>query len=125
MDIPLLQLLFFNTFDLFVIPKESFGLNESFLLFVLLFVIILSLFLIKSSISGVLLLISSFQRSEELSDAMEARGYDPSKKRTKYRILKFTNIDLYSLIGTTLVMTSIILIGIFSDNIVSLFWSLF
>ena len=71
------------------------------------------------------LLISSFQRSEELSDAMEARGYDPSKKRTKYRILKFTNIDLYSLIGTTLVMTSIILIGIFSDNIVSLFWSLF
>ena len=39
------------------------------------------------------LLISSFQRSEELSDAMEARGYNPSAKRTRYRVLKFKLSD--------------------------------
>ncbi len=33
------------------------------------------------------LFISAFQRSEELANAMEARGYNPSAKRTRYRQL--------------------------------------
>ena len=42
------------------------------------------------------LFISAFQRSEELADSMEARGYDPSAQRTRYRILKFHWKDLFS-----------------------------
>ena len=36
------------------------------------------------------LFVSAIQRSEELSDAMEARGYNPRAKRTKYRKLSFS-----------------------------------
>jgi energy-coupling factor transport system permease protein len=39
------------------------------------------------------LFISAFQRSEELANAMEARGYDPSAKRTRYRLLKWHWVD--------------------------------
>jgi energy-coupling factor transport system permease protein len=35
------------------------------------------------------LFISAFQRSEELANAMEARGYDPSATRTRYRQLRW------------------------------------
>lgn len=48
------------------------------------------------------LLISSFQRSEELANAMEARGYDPDKKRTKYRKLHFSYRDLIGFIAVGL-----------------------
>lgn len=41
------------------------------------------------------LFISAFQRSEELADAMEARGYDPKQKRTRYRILKLRVSDIF------------------------------
>ena len=44
------------------------------------------------------LFVSAISRSEELSDAMEARGYDPYAKRTKYRILKFHWKDLFALL---------------------------
>lgn len=39
------------------------------------------------------LFFSAFKRSDELADAMEARGYDPSSKRTRYRLLKFGGND--------------------------------
>ena len=35
------------------------------------------------------LFISAFERSEELADVMEARGYDPKQKRTRYHKLSF------------------------------------
>ena len=63
------------------------------------------------------LLISSFQRSEELSDAMEARGYNPSAKRTRYRILKFSYIDFVSHFVSILLLTGIILLGIFNYEV--------
>ena len=44
------------------------------------------------------LFVSSFQRSEELANAMEARGYDPSKERTRYRMLKWKLQDTLSLV---------------------------
>lgn len=40
------------------------------------------------------LFISAFDRSEELANAMEARGYDPYAKRTRYRKLSFSWRDL-------------------------------
>jgi energy-coupling factor transport system permease protein len=42
------------------------------------------------------LFISAFQRSEELANAMEARGYDPQAKRTRYRQLKWAHRDTFS-----------------------------
>lgn len=44
------------------------------------------------------LFVSAIQRSEELSDAMEARGYDPRAKRTKYRRLIFGWRDAIALL---------------------------
>ena len=44
------------------------------------------------------LFVSAIERSEELADAMEARGYDPRSKRTRYRKLKFSWVDLISFI---------------------------
>lgn len=40
------------------------------------------------------LLISAFRRAEELGDAMDSRCYSSSKKRTKYRKLKFSYRDI-------------------------------
>lgn len=42
------------------------------------------------------LFISAFQRSEELANAMEARGYDPSAKRTRYRELTWHRRDIFA-----------------------------
>ena len=44
------------------------------------------------------LFVSAITRSEELSDAMEARGYDPYAKRTRYRKLQFHLVDLFAFI---------------------------
>ncbi|MEI7667712.1 MAG: energy-coupling factor transporter transmembrane component T [Erysipelotrichaceae bacterium] len=43
------------------------------------------------------LFVSSFQRAEELADAMEARGYAPSAKRTRYKQLKTTYKDVIAM----------------------------
>ncbi len=64
---------------------------------------------LKDKINGVVsliipLFVSSFQRSEELANAMEARGYNPSGKRTRYRQLKFHLVDLFSLFGCMLIV---------------------
>jgi energy-coupling factor transport system permease protein len=71
------------------------------------------------------LLISSFQRSEELSDAMEARGYNPSAKRTRYRVLKFKLCDLFAALITVILLTLVILLGVYNLQIVTWFWGLF
>ena len=64
---------------------------------------------LKEKISAIIsliipLFISAFQRSEELANAMEARGYNPSAKRTRYRTLKFTMKDVFSLLVSILVL---------------------
>jgi len=41
------------------------------------------------------LFVSAFQRSEELADSMEARGYNPSARRTRYHVQKFNLYDLF------------------------------
>ncbi|ASP28682.1 energy-coupling factor transport system permease protein [Spiroplasma corruscae] len=40
------------------------------------------------------LLVSAFQKAEDLAYAMDSRGYDPHAKRTRYRQVKFRFIDL-------------------------------
>ena len=57
------------------------------------------------------LFVSSFQRSEELADSMEARGYDPKAKRTRYRVLKFTLVDLSSILLVAGILTGIIFVS--------------
>lgn len=71
------------------------------------------------------LLISSFQRSEELSDAMEARGYNPSAKRTRYRVLKFKLSDSFAALITVILLTLVILLEVYNLQIVTWFWGLF
>ncbi len=68
---------------------------------------------LKEKISGVLsliipLFISSFQRSEELANAMEARGYNPSGKRTRYRKLNFHLCDLIATIICAVIVFAVI-----------------
>lgn len=51
----------------------------------------------KSIISLIIpLFISAFERSGQLAEAMEARGYDPRAKRTRFRVLKFHWSDALS-----------------------------
>lgn len=69
----------------------------------------------KSRISGVIALIiplfvSSFERSEELANAMEARGYNPSGKRTRYRVLKFSRLDVIGFIILTIVVAAVFIL---------------
>ena len=54
------------------------------------------------------LFVSAIMRSEELSDAMEARGYDPYAKRSRYRVLKFHFGDLLALLVGLLIFGGIL-----------------
>ena len=54
------------------------------------------------------LFVSSYQRAEELAYAMEARGYVPERKRTRYRQLHMTLKDYFLLFICILVLLSTI-----------------
>jgi len=62
------------------------------------------------------LFVSAFQRSDELADAMEARGYDPSKKRTRYRLLKWHLRDTLSFIFILLLLGGLITLSVLTAN---------
>ena len=69
---------------------------------------------LKEKISSILALIiplfaSSFQRAEELADAMEARGYVPGEKRTRYRIFKINGQDILLLGVSIAILISFII----------------
>ncbi len=69
----------------------------------------------KEKISAILsliipLFISSFQRAEDLASAMEARGYDPDKKRTRYHQLKMRLTDYSFLAFVFLILILILMI---------------
>lgn len=71
------------------------------------------------------LFISSLQRSEELANAMEARGYDPSAKRTKFRVSKWKVRDTLSCLVILLLMGGLIALMVTDVNLISLVISLF
>ena len=46
------------------------------------------------------LFVSAFQRAEDLANAMEARGYAPGQKRTRYKQLKYQFRDVVLLVSS-------------------------
>ncbi len=62
------------------------------------------------------LFVSSIERSEELSNAMEARGYNPKGKRSKYRFFKFHLSDLFAVIIVGLIFGSLLTLLIFDKQ---------
>lgn len=54
------------------------------------------------------LFVSAFDRADQLANAMEARGYDPSRKRTRYKVLKMQTIDYASMILSVFVLCACI-----------------
>ena len=54
------------------------------------------------------LFVSSFQRAEELADAMEARGYVPSATRTRYKQLVHGLKD-YVMLGSVIILLGVII----------------
>ena len=68
---------------------------------------------IKEKIMAILslivpLFVSAFDRADQLANAMEARGYDPSIKRTRYKVLKMQTIDYASMILSVAVLCACI-----------------
>ena len=73
------------------------------------------------------LFVSAIQRSEELSDAMEARGYDPRAKRTRFRKLTFSWRDIIAFILVGAIFAGILYLFIVdhTQNPVALFQWIF
>jgi energy-coupling factor transport system permease protein len=63
------------------------------------------------------LFISAFQRSEELANAMEARGYDPSQPRTRYRQLTWQATDSLTLVIVIVYLTGFMLLQVMGFRI--------
>lgn len=63
------------------------------------------------------LFVSAIERSEELANAMEARGYDPRAKRSHFHKMKFTHVDLISLFIVLLVFGGVLALFIIDKNV--------
>lgn len=59
------------------------------------------------------LFISAWRKAEDLATAMNARCYRGGKGRTKFRVLKFTWIDLFLILCMIIFIASIVLADIF------------
>lgn len=67
---------------------------------------------IKAVISLIIpLFISSFQRAEDLANAMESRNYNPEATRTRYKSLSWKKIDSGALTLTLIVSCSVIILS--------------
>jgi energy-coupling factor transport system permease protein len=58
------------------------------------------------------LFVSSYQKADDLANAMEARGYDPGAKRVRYRQLVMKTSDWAILIAAHLVLAGIIVLKV-------------
>lgn len=63
------------------------------------------------------LLISAFRRAEELGDAMDARCYSSTKKRTKYKKLKFGWRDIFAVLFAGILIAGVILLDMYAYKI--------
>lgn len=68
------------------------------------------------------LLASCFSKADELALAMDARGYDPYAKRSRYKILSFHFIDLMSFIFLILLLAFFIAMCVLSQAYGINFW---
>ncbi len=55
----------------------------------------------------------SLIRADELANAMEARGYVPDGERTRYRRLKYASRDLALVLGSLLILASLIFMAVY------------
>ena len=62
------------------------------------------------------LFVSAIGRSEELSNAMEARGYDPYGKRSRYRKLRFGFNDLLAFLLVFCIFGAIVALVVLDKN---------
>jgi len=72
---------------------------------------------LKEKISAIIslivpLFISSFQRAEDLADAMEARCYNPEAERTRYKQLHWSLLDTVSLVSSVVIAAIIVTISV-------------
>ncbi len=67
---------------------------------------------------------TSLVRSDELADAMEARGYDPKAKRTRYRKIHFHILDLLWVVLCSALLSSYIVASVMKLDPFSFFWGL-
>ena len=58
------------------------------------------------------LFVSSFQKADDLADAMEARGYVVGAKRVRYKQLKFTFSDFITLVAVIGILVGLILLKV-------------
>lgn len=70
---------------------------------------------LTEKVSGIIsmiipLFVSSFQRAEDLADAMEARGYYPGKERTRYKQLKIRVSDYVALFISIAVLLAVVMV---------------
>jgi len=84
---------------------------------------------IKEKITAILSLIvplfmSAFQRSEELANAMEARGYNPRGKRTRYRNLAWHVGDSFSLLFIVILTAGVITVSTMNWNLIEIIFSI-
>ncbi len=71
---------------------------------------------LKEKISAIVSLIVplfsvAFQRADELANAMEARGYVPSAKRTRYKQLKYVTRDYVLIFGSVSILAMMIVMA--------------
>lgn len=67
----------------------------------------------KALVSTIIpLFLSSFSVSGELADAMEARGYDPDARRTRYRAYRWSLKDTLSLLAVALFLALVITLAV-------------
>ena len=62
------------------------------------------------------LFVSAIDRSEELANAMEVRGYDPRGKRTRYRKLTFAWKDLFAFLLIGCIFAGIIVLFVIDQQ---------
>ncbi|MBE6141795.1 MAG: energy-coupling factor transporter transmembrane protein EcfT [Erysipelotrichaceae bacterium] len=62
------------------------------------------------------LFVSAIERSEELANAMEARGYDPRSKRTHFQKLQFHFIDIIGLFIVLVIFGAVLTLFIIDHN---------
>ena len=63
------------------------------------------------------LFVSAIERSEELANAMEARGYDPRAKRTHFHVMHFKLVDLVSFLFVAAVFGGVLTLFIIDKNV--------
>ncbi len=73
---------------------------------------------VKSLISLIIpLFMSAFTTSGQLADAMEARGYDPNSRRTKYKTNKWSIRDVIGCLFCALLISAIVLLCVFKPDL--------